>query len=760
VGLRWIRSVRRGGGGSWTVSAGAAAACATAAVLLAPLVVTPVAASSAVPTPQAALSFTSTWTQTLPDAGSPIAQSSPTVATLDSSGRSVVVGDRGGTLWSFHLADGSTTPGWPVHVGAPIDSTPSVASVDGSGFDTVYIGAGNAAQPLVGGYFAYTHAGIVAWAANAPDLNGNHGVQASMTVANIGVSGTPAVTAPSLGQEQYAFQANGGSLLSGWPFFTADSSFSTPSVADLYGNGQTEVIEGGDSTAGVAFGQTYTSGGHLRVIGSGGNLICDHDFNQTIDSSTAVGDIQGNGQLGIVFGTGTFFPGVSDTNKLIATDANCNVLWSRDLGGSTTSAPALADVAGNSGEQVIEGANTGSGGLVWALDGANGGALAGWPQRTAGQIIGGVVTADLTGAGYQDVLVPTTSGLVIFDGKSGQQVATLGAGMGLQNSPLVATDPNGTIGITLAGYGAGNEGVVQHFEVTGSTGRSLGNRSWPEFHHDSQLTGTLLAPAPAHLNAPIVGTAPTPDGKGYWMVGSDGGIFAFGDAGFFGSEGGLPLNAPIVGMAPTADGKGYWLVASDGGIFSFGDALFHGSQGGKPLNRPIVGMAATKSATGYWLVASDGGIFSFGDALFHGSQGGKPLNRPIVGMAATKSGTGYWLVASDGGIFSFGDAVFHGSQGGKPLNQPIVGMAATAGGGGYWLVASDGGIFSFGNDATFFGSEGGLPLARPIMGMAATSTGQGYWLGASDGGLFTFGDAGFFGSVPGQLAAENNGSGD
>jgi Tfp pilus tip-associated adhesin PilY1 len=99
------------------------------------------------------LQFTSTWAQTLPDAGTPIAQSSPTVANLDASGRSVVVGDRGGTLWAFHLADGSTTPGWPVQVGAPIDSTPSAASVDGSGFDTVFIGAGNAAQPLVGGLF-------------------------------------------------------------------------------------------------------------------------------------------------------------------------------------------------------------------------------------------------------------------------------------------------------------------------------------------------------------------------------------------------------------------------------------------------------------------------------------------------------------------------------------------------------------------------------------------------------------------------------
>ena len=49
---------------------------------------------------------------------------------------------------------------------------------------------------------------------------------------------------------------------------------------------------------------------------------------------------------------------------------------------------------------------------------------------------------------------------------------------------------------------------------------------------------------------------------------SDGGIFAFGDAGFFGSMGGKPLNKPIVGIASTPDGQGYWEVASDGGIFS------------------------------------------------------------------------------------------------------------------------------------------------------------------------------------------------
>src|SRR5664280_2678729 len=244
------------------------------------------------------------------------------------------------------------------------------------------------------------------------------------------------------------------------------------------------------------------------------------------------------------------------------------------------------------------------------------------------------------------------------------------------------------------------------------------------------------------LNKPIVGMASTPDGHGYWLVASDGGVFSYGDATFHGSAGALTLNKPIVGMASTPDGHGYWLVASDGGVFSYGDAAFYGSTGGMTLNKPIVGMASTPDGHGYWLVASDGGVFAYGDAAFYGSTGGMTLNKPIVGMAATASGHGYWLVASDGGVFSYGDATFHGSAGALTLNKPIVGMAATASGHGYWLVASDGGVFSYG-DATFHGSAGALTLNKPIVGMAATASGHGYWLVASDGGVFSYGDATF-----------------
>ena len=238
--------------------------------------------------------------------------------------------------------------------------------------------------------------------------------------------------------------------------------------------------------------------------------------------------------------------------------------------------------------------------------------------------------------------------------------------------------------------------------------------------------------------------------QGYWMVASDGGLFAFANAGFYGSMGGIPLNSPIVGMAVTPDGKGYWEVASDGGIFTFGDATYYGSMGGRHLNKPIVGMAATPDGKGYWEVATDGGIFSFGDAAFYGSTGAIHLNKPIVGMAAVPGGGGYWLVASDGGIFSYGpNAAFYGSAGAIHLNKPVVGMAATPSGNGYWLVASDGGIFTYGPGAAFYGSTGAIHLNKPVVGMAATPSGDGYWLFASDGGVFNYGDATFQGSMGG-----------
>jgi hypothetical protein len=114
------------------------------------------------------------------------------------------------------------------------------------------------------------------------------------------------------------------------------------------------------------------------------------------------------------------------------------------------------------------------------------------------------------------------------------------------------------------------------------------------------------------------------------MVGSDGGIFSFGDAVFMGSMGGKPLNKPVQSLVPDGDGSGYWLVASDGGIFAF-EAPFKGSMGAIKLNKPVTGMV--RYGDGYLMVGEDGGIFSFSTKKFVGSLGDNPPAKPITSVA-------------------------------------------------------------------------------------------------------------------------------
>jgi hypothetical protein len=260
---------------------------------------------------------------------------------------------------------------------------------------------------------------------------------------------------------------------------------------------------------------------------------------------------------------------------------------------------------------------------------------------------------------------------MVFAGGSYQLLFSAGGFLSSSYSQALTTcsgplgpcsQPTGGPFLTSYGTVAGPAGGSLFTDTAGNWW--LAYAGWPSSCTNYSCGGTRrLFVAPIGLAPavpPVVGMAATPDKGGYWKVATDGGVFSFGDAHFYGSTGAIRLNRPVVGMASTPDGGGYWLVASDGGIFSFGDAHFYGSTGAIRLNQPVVGMASTPDGGGYWLVASDGGIFSFGDAHFYGSTGAIQLNRPVVGMAAA-GGAGYWLVASDGGIFSFGSAHFYGS---------------------------------------------------------------------------------------------------
>ena len=255
-------------------------------------------------------------------------------------------------------------------------------------------------------------------------------------------------------------------------------------------------------------------------------------------------------------------------------------------------------------------------------------------------------------------------------------------------------------------------------------------------------------PVAAPAASPSCPLSPKP-APGYWQVGSDGGIFSFGSAQFYGSTGSMHLNKPVVGMAATPDGNGYWLVASDGGVFAYGDARFYGSTGSITLNKPIVSLLPTLDGGGYWLIASDGGVFAYGDAKFYGSTGSDTLSSPVTAAATSFLGGGYWIVDANGQVFNFGDAPSEGQPASAPGGYRITGMAGTQSSNGYWLASANGNVADFGNAAPY-GSMVGTALNAPVVGMATNADANGYWLQGQDGGIFTFGNAEFYGSMGGH----------
>ena len=236
------------------------------------------------------------------------------------------------------------------------------------------------------------------------------------------------------------------------------------------------------------------------------------------------------------------------------------------------------------------------------------------------------------------------------------------------------------------------------------------------------------------------GPRPPEEGQGYWMLGRDGAVYAFGDADVYDAPE-LPPDA--VDIEPTVSGRGYWLVNEAGDVRFHGDAFHRGEAGPLHPTESVTAISRSGNRAGYWMFTNLGRVLAFGDAAFLGDMSSMKLNGPVLDAIPTPSGNGYYMVGSDGGIFTFGDAVFRGSMGSIPLNAPVQSLVPDPDGVGYWLVASDGGIFAF--DAEFYGSMGSTKLNQPVTGMVGF--GRGYLMVAEDGGIFTFGEAPFLGSL-------------
>ena len=226
---------------------------------------------------------------------------------------------------------------------------------------------------------------------------------------------------------------------------------------------------------------------HVRDLQRPRRADLQRQHDEEVDSSPAVGPILPGGCLRDRHRHGQLLRRAPATRtRSRSTTPSATRSGATRSTASTGGSPALADVQGNGQLAVVEGTVHADGsGLGLGAQRGHAAPPSGTPT-SAGAVYGSVTTADLTGSGSQDVIVPTDQGLYILDGPTGAEVAarrrrlgqrrhrTTGRDYGFQNAALVTADADGVdrhhggrlLRIQVNG---GNyvQGIVQHFEVDG-----------------------------------------------------------------------------------------------------------------------------------------------------------------------------------------------------------------------------------------------------------------------------------------------------
>lgn len=397
---------------------------------------------------------------------------------------------------------------------------------------------------------------------------------------------------------------------------------------------------------------------------------------------------------------------------------------------------------------------------------------------TARQAAGEVYVTGAAGHPSRGYWLVDNEGGVFSFGPGGMPFYGSAAGMGYRNVVSMTARPDGSGYWLLRADGS--------ILGSGANGQAFGNVA---IHQGPDSTW-------AWLNAPYRSIASTPSGNGYYIVGCNGVVTAFGDAAFAGhfrfpadprNSDCLHANANPGGRAPTPTQES----PPHEKVFSTTESvtLTAGALGGDIWYRFRVERVDTRQTADKsddlptsvietsWsgnrsvtLQPSDlgDGTYRWTVSAYYALSGeavdtksttpypryfdvvtpAAPAHHLSSGPIATNPGDGYRMIDRGGRVYTFGipGGGWYGDLGNVPLNQPAQAIANTPSGNGYWIVARDGGVFTYG-DAPFHGSAAGsLQPGDYIVGIAPTVSGNGYWLLSKDGGVFSFGDAPFHGS--------------
>lgn len=481
---------------------------------------------------------------------------------------------------------------------AEIQGTPAIADIDGDGVLDIVIGN------IAGDIVAMRGDGSEIFRNKTnrfADQGKSPAIYSSPVVGDIDNDGRPEIVLTSNDHSLNAWNHD-GSVVPGFPVTTLDSSWSTPAIADIDGDGFAEIIG--------AFDIDYVTAPHAGCPSFGSAIRAyDHTGNQKwqtcipgeiITASSAIGDIDADGDLDVVVGSGVYFSAIGEAEaparRVYALDGPTGAMlpgWPADLGGVSDAAPTLGNLDDDPQLEIATSANDGrihvlehDGSLKWAKcamwPGAANFSCDGGSRRFPG-IVAPVSIADVDNDGQQEVVGFIHTHLWIMNGANGdpERVSSPIADYGYapKGQPTVVSH-NGEALIlvqylqesssTLNGRNVGDDLTIVGF----GTGAPLGPSDWPMFGANSSNTGSgetnwdggrWMTPWLSGVYVDLLGRQADSSGLGYWTnrLSSD---LSKGDLAlqFAKTDEWLgvvvdDLYFSILGRGPDAGGRAFWI---------------------------------------------------------------------------------------------------------------------------------------------------------------------------------------------------------
>ena len=455
------------------------------------------------------------------------------------------------------------------------------------------------------------------------------------------------------------------------------------------------------------------------------------------------------------------------------------------LPGPIASSPAMGDVTGDGGHEIVVGyggSTPGPGGVA-VLD------LAGnvkcrfvAPPRSDGLagVFGSPALGDVNADGVSDIVFGAFNDHVFANTGGCGQLAAFDNQDTIWSSPALRdVDGDGAVEIFIGGDATvPGQTIGGYFRSLEYVGTGVLSQRWVRTHIETFQGGAAFANLGGRL-AVVTGSGVDycrNQGRPERCSTASNRVWAF-DPGDGGDLPGWPkaatgqtfLGGPAVGDVD-GDGGDDVVIAStlyQGGSGGAVDAFLSG--GGRWTYRspdeipssPII-VDTTGGGTPEVVVGTNGQLF-----VLNGPNGAEVQSGIAAGDWAHKSAPsagvlgGSWVLATAGfnpnnsagklGVFGIPTPASapwpQYQKNARRLGTDPTDTKPISCGSGYWLVASDGGIFSFGPQAPFLGSTGDIRLNQPIVGMAGAANRGGYRFVARDGGIFAFGGASFQGST-------------